>query len=471
MRINKRLLDEVKKRIDAVSAAGRSTMEQVMINAPMDFQYETLFPYVAEHYLPIVETCDDNAAVVGASAYDAYREIETGEAMGAEAYSIYDHTETENAAGAFINNACAKQDMGMLVDYLGRRIDSEIMRSFTNTQIQNGAKDGRKPRFARVPMGGNTCEFCRALAGHGFYYTSKEAAGEFSKFHDFCRCQVVPEFSAAAKKLTVQGYDPDVYKREWQGTRTHFGGKAVKMRPGGTSPKSPVIEKPVLTEKPRPAELPAKVFGGEWNQKEDMETFLKTMFDDDDYVGVCGQFYTNDKGRRVPTRGFFQRNAGQIENVLNRTGNVAAAVGRYNRADGAYVRINPLDGKGISDANVKKFKYALIECDTLPMAEQYGYIKALNLPTQAVVTSGGKSVHAVVLIDAKDIEEYRERVAILQAECKAAGFDIDTSTKNPSRYMRLPGVRRGDGRQALVSTKEGATSWDSWRTWCDQQRS
>lgn len=477
MRINKQFLDEIEKRLDIVSAAGRSTVEQIMLSAPAGFDFEELYAYVKERYLPVVEACTDNAAAVGASSYSTFREIETGDVFDAIPVSAYDAAATDAAVAAFVTRACNLQDMSVLVDLLGRRLDAETMRSYTNSQLQNGERDPLHPKFARVPSGPNPCAFCRALAGHGFFYTSKEAAGDdggkFNRFHDFCRCQVVPQFSKRANELKVEGYDPQIYVEEWRQGRKSFGnghgGYKKAATPGRKPSAMPKIETPVLKETPKAAELPSKVYGGEWDQANDMRTFLKTMFKDDEYVGTCSEFFESN-GRRVPTRGLYQRSAGQIENVLDNTHNVSSAVGRYRKADGAYVRINPLDGKGVSDTNVVDFRYTLIECDTLPLEEQYGYIKALNLPTQTIVTSGGKSVHAVVRIDAKNLDEYRERVALLHAECKASGFDVDTSTKNPSRYMRIPGVKRGDGRQVLVSTKEGAGSWDEWRKWCDTHR-
>lgn len=475
MRINRKFIDEITKRLDIVSASGRSTVEQIMIGAPSGYDFDELYAYVKQNYFTIVQACANNAAAVGASAYDAYREIETGEALGAMPYSAFEAETTDNAVRSFVGQACDARDRSKLVDFLGRRIDSEVMRSYSNTHIMNGKADPLRPKYARVPTGNKPCDFCRALAGHGFYYNSMESAGDqgsgFNRFHDFCRCQVVPQFSSAAKALSVAGYDPEKYAEEWRATQKEFKRYTPKASSGSrTSAAMPHIDQPLLDTKPAPVRLPEKAYGGAWDQKSDMETFLKTMYEDGDFVGTCSEFYTNKDGRRVPTKGLYQRTAGQIENVLDNTNNVASAVGRYRVSDGAYVRINPLDGQGVSDENVKRFMYSLIECDNIPMEDQYGFVKALNLPTQTITTSGGKSLHAVVKIDATDHQQYKERVALLHAECKAAGFDVDASTKNPSRFMRIPGVRRGEGRQVLVSTHEGASSWDEWREWCETHR-
>lgn len=478
MKINRQFLDEIAKRLDVVSAAGRSTLEQIMISAPDGYSFTQLYDYVLTHYLPIVETCASDAATLGANAYDTFRELEVGEAMGAMPYSAYDVDATTQAVRTFVGQSCDARDHSLLTDMLGRRLDSEVMRSYTNSQLINGEKDPMHPRFARVPSGPDPCEFCRALAGHGFFYHSAKSAGQdgrFNRFHDYCRCQVVPQFSAQAKQLEVAGYDPEVYAREWRENPTYFNrahrgasGSYPRATVKKASAAMPEIKTPLLKEAPQPVKLPDKVFKGPWNQVDDMDNFLGALFDKGDYVGTCGEFF-HKNGRLIPTRGMYQRTCGQIRGVLNRTHNVSSAV-RYRRSAGAYVRINPLDGRGVSDLNVSRFLYALIECDTMPLDMQYAYIRALNLPTQAICTSGGKSIHAVVKIGAKDINEYRERVAQLYAECKAVGFDIDAHVKNPSRYMRLPGVYRGDGRQVLISTGEGAASWDDWLAWCEKTR-
>ena len=55
--------------------------------------------------------------------------------------------------------------------------------------------------------------------------------------------------------------------------------------------------------------------------------------------------------------------------------------------------------------------------------------------------SGGKSVHAIVRIDAADYREYQKRVEYLYQICEKNGLKVDTQNKNPSRLSpasRLP---------------------------------
>ena len=66
-------------------------------------------------------------------------------------------------------------------------------------------------RYARVPMGGETCTFCAMLASRGFVYRSAKSAGEGTHWHRNCRCKVVPETAG-----TVEGYDPDEWYGRWK---------------------------------------------------------------------------------------------------------------------------------------------------------------------------------------------------------------------------------------------------------------
>jgi len=120
---------------------------------------------------------------------------------------------------------------------------------------------------------------------------------------------------------------------------------------------------------------------------------------------------------------------------------------------GGWMRMNPVDGQGVNDANITAFRFALIECDGAPLELQMSLLAKLPLPISAILTSGGRSLHAWVKIDAQNAEDYRNTVA--QMLSILAKFGVDGKNKNPSRLSRLPGVVRaigatGDGRQRLL---------------------
>jgi hypothetical protein len=119
---------------------------------------------------------------------------------------------------------------------------------------------------------------------------------------------------------------------------------------------------------------------------------------------------------------------------------------------GGWLRMNPMDGRGVADVNVTAFRFALIECDVIPLELQMPLLAKLPLPIAAILGSGGRSFHAWVRIDTANADEFRRDVSRMLA--LLAKFGVDTKNKNPARMSRLPGVVRqigahGDGRQRL----------------------
>lgn len=120
---------------------------------------------------------------------------------------------------------------------------------------------------------------------------------------------------------------------------------------------------------------------------------------------------------------------------------------------GGWMRMNPMDGNGIGDKNVTAFRHILLEFDAMPLDLQISLFASLQLPIAAILTSGGKSVHAWVRADAKDEIGYRDDSNMLLEMLGC--FGLDKKNKNPSRLSRLPGVVReiggsGDNRQRLL---------------------
>ncbi len=127
---------------------------------------------------------------------------------------------------------------------------------------------------------------------------------------------------------------------------------------------------------------------------------------------------------------------------------------------GSWIRINPCSGP--KDSDVTAYRNALVECDDIPVEDQWRAISALRLPCRTITYSGNKSLHAVVDIGARDRKEYGERVQELYDICTANGLPVDTACKNPARLTRLPGAMRGDREQTLLATNVGAGSWAEW---------
>lgn len=190
--------------------------------------------------------------------------------------------------------------------------------------------------------------------------------------------------------------------------------------------------------------------------------YLETLFEPDDVVGyVHSAIYKGDRQKWVPANAGAWRKRDDIIADLKKFKNFDA-FGSMNDEAGAWIRINPLDGKGAGDKNVTRYTYALAEADSMPIEEQKKLLINLKLPIAALVESGGKSVHAIVKVGASDEAEYKQRVAFLFSKLAEHNFIVDTNNANPSRLSRLPGAMRGDKCQTLLATNIGVSTWEEW---------
>lgn len=199
-----------------------------------------------------------------------------------------------------------------------------------------------------------------------------------------------------------------------------------------------------------------------WNPVAEITKYLEILFDSTENVGYVTETWEKD-GKHLPTSGSYDRTAGELIQLLNRCeGDLGRVFGDPKEEAGAWIRFNPLDGKGVKNDNVTDYRYALVESDSTDLAKQNAIIRELELPVACLVYSGGKSVHAIVRVEAKDYNEYRTRVDYLYSICKKNGLAVDSQNKNPSRLSRMPGVIRNGHKQFLIDTNIGKASWDEW---------
>lgn len=196
--------------------------------------------------------------------------------------------------------------------------------------------------------------------------------------------------------------------------------------------------------------------------------YLRGLFKPDEHVGFVTAAMDRDGKHTPANRGVAYMTAGEMLKILDR-GNLAECIGDYDETAGAWIRFNPLDGHGVSDANVTDYRYALVECDEDSVEKQVALIQSLNLPCKFIVHSGGHSAHAIVHIDAgTDQAEYRKRVEFLYKTCREHGLKAD-KTGNPSRLSRLPGVFRDGKPQYIIARDLGPGSWGEWVDFLEEQ--
>lgn len=207
----------------------------------------------------------------------------------------------------------------------------------------------------------------------------------------------------------------------------------------------------VLTVEDKPDEKPYQMAA----------RFLETLFKPDESVSyVHSAKWKEDKAKWVPADAGRVRTVGDIVKDLRKHRKLEDAFGTFKDEAGGWIRINPTTGP--SDKNVTRYAYSLAESDDLSIEDQKKLFINFKLPIATLVESGGKSVHALVKIDAKDEAEYKQRVSFLYDWLAKHKFVVDENNKNPARLSRLPGVMRNGKLQKLVATDIGCSSWLEW---------
>ena len=130
----------------------------------------------------------------------------------------------------------------------------------------------------------------------------------------------------------------------------------------------------------------------DWHPGQEIIRYLETLFEASENVGYVTETWEKSedgKTKYLPTKGSCTRTAGELIDELNKHGDdIGAVLGDYNPAAGAWIRFNPLDGKGVKNENVTDFRYALVESDCMALEEQNALIRELELPVAVLVYSG-----------------------------------------------------------------------------------
>lgn len=174
----------------------------------------TLEDALYQLYPRLVEESAEVASSAALEWYEKQREAEGVE----KAYSpamptgLVDENEAAKIVGAAIRDLREGVGRARVLTRLtdgARKLISDAGRATTQHAAE---RDPKKPRYARVPTGAETCAWCMLWASRGFVYKSEETA-QFKRSHFKCDCQIVPSWD---KRPRVQGYDSKRYERMYQ---------------------------------------------------------------------------------------------------------------------------------------------------------------------------------------------------------------------------------------------------------------
>lgn len=149
-------------------------------------------------------------------------------------------------------------------------------------------------------------------------------------------------------------------------------------------------------------------------------------------------------------------------------------VGKENKAlpkltaDGVWYLVNPVDGQTHpnprqdnkpsrrSEESVTSWRYLVLESDVADPKEWLSCLVQLPLQISAIYTSGGKSIHALVRVDAESKQEWdamKDRIKQIMVPLGA-----DQAAMTGVRLSRLPGAFRGLNKQELLYLNPNPTS-------------
>lgn len=211
MEIPREYIDNFTRVINLASADAQSRLVKALESVSVDD-----IAVARNEIIAIMDTLlgpyTDNVAAISAEFFDGLRAwYGISDGFTAEAISNRDPEATAGAVRAFMETQVEGEPFAALQKLLTERVDYEMKRASNECIASNCKRDPKKPKWARVPSGIDTCEFCIMLASRGFTYQSDEVA---SHAHANCDCRIVPSWDKG--NPAVQGYDPDKYYDMWK---------------------------------------------------------------------------------------------------------------------------------------------------------------------------------------------------------------------------------------------------------------
>ena len=207
MRIPRRYIEAYSSSLNEISERGRAAITDALAEIDLSGDVADVRALVTAIMQTHCGASSTVAARLAADFYDGLRArfgIEDG--FRAEVDGDYEPEATEGAVRAFAQDLVEGKPDSFIAK-CADRLDREVRLSANQCVEHNARRDPKKPRWARVPTGPETCRFCVMLASRGFVYHSEELA---SHAHANCDCRVVPSWDKA--KAAVEGYDPDYYR-------------------------------------------------------------------------------------------------------------------------------------------------------------------------------------------------------------------------------------------------------------------
>ena len=114
------------------------------------------------------------------------------------------------------------------------------------------------------------------------------------------------------------------------------------------------------------------------------------------------------------------------------------------------------------DANVKEYRFCLVEFDDLPRESQIRFLSAAQLPIVCLIDSGGKSIHAWLQVSkiatVTTSDQWQLNIKQNLYDRLLTPLGADGACSNPARLSRLPGhfrTEKSEFQRLLWLSPEG----------------
>lgn len=223
MQIPRSYVENYSRALNVVSERARAQLVDALLRIDYTADVASIRNAVIAIMQPACGASAAMAARLAAEFYDGLRlRFGIDDGFAAEAESMREPEATDGAVRAFAQDLVDGKPVEQFVGKCADRIDYETRRAANECIAYNAKNDPKKPRWARIPTGAETCQFCIMLASRGFVYHSEETAS-----HAHANCVVADTEVAGIGLLAGM-------RREYKGTLVNIrtrGGRNLTVTP------------------------------------------------------------------------------------------------------------------------------------------------------------------------------------------------------------------------------------------------
>lgn len=209
-------------------------------------------------------------------------------------------------------------------------------------------------------------------------------------------------------------------------------------------------------------------------RKADLCRFLEIAFHQDDQICYEVQYYVWEDGAEEGTLKTHQSSipvgelmtsiahSDSVDNVLRGSqSNCNYRCSPFTSV--AQVQVNPSYQDEQGEQHIREYRYVVVESSSLGNYQQYELLKDLEVPIVALIASTSKiGLQALVRVDAKDLEEYKQRVKFVYTTLERVGFPVNHYKRHPNATIQIPGTIHVRTTCRLLATHMGYDSYEEW---------